>query len=107
MAQIELPILARFAAAGEIASLAMVIRTYRRHDASLYHSEVSGMMKNSKLQRAVSRFIHIVGLIFDQMSVLIVSSMREREKKVVLLNVAKYYCLRVISRLPLRRSITD
>jgi glycosyltransferase involved in cell wall biosynthesis len=99
MAQIELPILARFAAAGEIASIPRVLRSYRRHDASLYHSEVSAMARKPPFKLPVSRWLHVGRLIFDQISLLLAACVRGRVKFAVLRNVANHYASRLVREL--------
>jgi len=95
MAQFELPILARFAAKGQISSLPVVLRSYRRHSASLYNTEASSLARRSWLKRLVIGHLHIARLRGDQMTVLLLSRGPFKFKFIVLLDVAKFYYYRL------------
>jgi glycosyltransferase involved in cell wall biosynthesis len=99
MAQIELPILARLAARGEISSLPLVLRSYRRHGASLYNTEASSFSKKSRAKRLFVGHIHIARLRVDQMAVLLCASFPRKFKFAVLLEIAEFYCLRLARKL--------
>jgi glycosyltransferase involved in cell wall biosynthesis len=98
MAQIELPFLARFAAVGQIASLPIVLRSYRRHDDSLFYTEHARLQKNAGINAKLSKLVHALKLIFDQIQVLALSCLRDRGKFAVLAAVAKYYAARIWSK---------
>lgn len=99
MAQIELPILARFAAVGEIFSIPFMLRSYRRHNASLYHSEMNLHSQKSRLNRVISQHLHVARLRIDQMRVLLFSSLKPRIKGGVILDILRFYALCVIANM--------
>src|ERR1017187_2179485 len=99
MAQFELPILARFAAKGQISSLPIVLRTYRRHDASLYNTEARALWKESRVKRLIVGHAHIAKMRFGQIRVLLCSSMSYKFKIRVLLDVAKFYSCRLTQKI--------
>jgi glycosyltransferase involved in cell wall biosynthesis len=94
MSQIELPVLARFATMGEIASLPTVLRDYRRVSTSLYHSEMNSLSRKSRFARSIIQSGHISRLILDQVSVLLRSHFPLIRKFAVLLRVGAYYCMK-------------
>jgi glycosyltransferase involved in cell wall biosynthesis len=95
MSQIELPVLARLATKGEIASLPEVLRDYRRVSTSLYHSEVNSLSQRSIFARSVTRTAHISRLILDQVSVLLRSHFSLTRKLGVLFRIGTYYCVKL------------
>ena len=95
MSQIELPVLARLATMGEIASLPEVLRDYRRVSTSLYHSEVNSLSRKSIYARSITQTGHISRLIIDQVSVLLRSHFSLTLKLGVLLRVGTYYCVKL------------
>jgi hypothetical protein len=95
MAQIELPILARFAAKGQISSLPAVLRSYRRHDASLYNTETRSLSTESPIKKLLIGHLHIAKLRAEQISVLLCSSMSPGFKLGVLVDVCKFYSFRL------------
>lgn len=70
----EYPILSRFAIAGEIASLPMVLRKYRVHSSSTYKSEVYETEKKHILIRNWHNFVKLLLLRLDFSRVLLGSS---------------------------------
>ena len=70
----ELPILARFAARGEIASLPVVLRKYRSHADSVYSSEAAVISTKPLHHRVLMDIVNINRLRLDQMEVLFSSS---------------------------------
>jgi len=66
----ELPLLARFAVAGQMVSIPMVLRKYRRHDMSVFTTEVSVLKSKPVLVRYFSLLANVYRLRFDQMRVL-------------------------------------
>ncbi len=70
----ELPFLARFAAAGQIVSIPMVLRKYRRHSQSLYCTEVSNIKSKPVFVENYIYFTNLYRLRFDQMKVIIGSN---------------------------------
>jgi glycosyltransferase involved in cell wall biosynthesis len=67
----EYPILARFAAAGEIAALPIVLRTYRSHSESAFLTEVADNEKKSTLRRVVFFYGNLFKLRIDLLKVLL------------------------------------
>ena len=70
----ELPILARFAVRGEIASLPVVLRKYRSHADSVYSSEVATISTKPMHHRVLIDIVNVYRLRLDQMAVLFSSS---------------------------------
>lgn len=103
MSQIELPVLARLATAGEITSLPIVLRDYRQVSTSLYHSEVNSLSRKSIYARGITQTGHISRLMIDQMSVLLCSHFSFIRKLRVLLGVGAYYSLKLIEVIIRRR----
>jgi glycosyltransferase involved in cell wall biosynthesis len=95
MSQIELPVLARLATMGEIASLPQIMRDYRRVKTSLYHSEVNSLLQKSIFARSVTQMGHVSRLIVDQVSVLLGSRFSVARKLGVLLRVGIFYCVKL------------
>ena len=87
----ELPILARFAAAGEISSIPIVLRKYRRHGASMYTNELAEIEKKSVLRRNWIRIKNLYRLRYDQMTVLFSSSLSVESKFGVTIDVLLSY----------------
>jgi glycosyltransferase involved in cell wall biosynthesis len=92
MSQIELPVLARLAAVGEIFSFPMVLRDYRKVSTSLYHSERISLLRKSMYSRFLIQTKHVIRLMADQTVVLVRSRLSLRLKFRVLLGVGPYYC---------------
>jgi glycosyltransferase involved in cell wall biosynthesis len=97
MSQIELPVLARLAAKGEISSFPGVLRNYRRHSTSLYHSEVNSLARKAPIVRAAIFLNHARRLIADQMIVLIRSPFAPTMKFAILFDLGTYYCTRALT----------
>lgn len=97
MSQIELPVLARLAAKGEISSFPGALRNYRRHDTSLYHSEINSLARKARIVRAAVFMNHARALIADQMIVLIRSPFPLTMKFAILLGLGAYYCRRALA----------
>jgi len=95
MSQIELPVLSRLATMGEITSLPMVLRDYRRVSTSLYHSEMNSLSRKSIYAKSIIQTGHISRLIIDQVSVLLCSHFSLIRKLGVLLRVGTYYCVKL------------
>ncbi len=95
MSQIELPVLARLATMGEIASLPTALRDYRRVSTSLYHSEVDSLSRKPIFARSITQTGHISRLIIDQVRVLLCSRFSLFRKLGVLLRVGAYYCVKL------------
>lgn len=95
MSQIELPVLARLATMGEIASLPTALRDYRRVSTSLYHSELHSLSQKSRFARSITQARHISRLVIDQMSVLLRSHLSLIDKVGVLVRVGMYYCVKL------------
>jgi glycosyltransferase involved in cell wall biosynthesis len=91
MSQIELPVLARLAAVGEIFSFPRVLRDYRRVSTSLYHSELNSISKKSRIERIFIRRAHAVRLIWDQIAVLLGSSFSWSAKTRIVTRLIRYY----------------
>ena len=70
----ELPILARFAVRGEIASIPVVLRKYRSHADSVYSSEVAAISTKPVHHRVWMDIVNIYRLRLDQMAILFSSS---------------------------------
>jgi len=96
MSQIELPVLARLATMGEIASLPTVLRDYRRVSTSLYHSEMNSLSRKSIFARSIIQAEHISRLMVDQMSVLLCSHFSLVRKLGVLVRVGTYYSVKSV-----------
>jgi glycosyltransferase involved in cell wall biosynthesis len=99
LAQIELPILARFAAKGQICSLPIVLSSYRRHGTSLYNTEATARSRKSWIKRYIIGHVHIARLRIDQIAVLLMSSAPSKFKIGVLFEVGKFYFFRIALKL--------
>ena len=97
MSQIELPVLARLAAKGEISSFPGALRNYRRHGTSLYHNEINSLARKAPIVRAAVFVNHARALIADQIIVLIRSPFPLSMKFAILLRVGAYYCTRALA----------
>jgi len=97
MSQIELPVLARLAARGEISSFPGALRNYRRHGTSLYHSEINSLARKALIVRGAVFLNHARMLIADQMIVLIRSPFPPTMKFAILLDLGAYYCTRALA----------
>jgi glycosyltransferase involved in cell wall biosynthesis len=97
MSQIELPVLARLAGKGEISSFPGVLRNYRRHATSLYHSEINSLAAKSHIARAGVFLNHARALIADQMIVLLRAPFPPMMKFAILLDLGAYYCRRAVA----------
>jgi glycosyltransferase involved in cell wall biosynthesis len=91
MSQIELPVLARLAAAGEIFSFPRVLRDYRRVSTSLYHSELNSISEKTRIERIFVTTTRAVKLILDQIAVMLGSSMSWRTKTRIVGRLIRYY----------------
>jgi glycosyltransferase involved in cell wall biosynthesis len=96
MSQIELPVLARLAAVGEISSFARDLRYYRRVGTSLYHTERKLLLAKSRFGRFTIQARHFGRLIADQISVLLCSSLPGAVKLGILSRLAYFYFVRCI-----------
>jgi glycosyltransferase involved in cell wall biosynthesis len=94
MSQIELPVLARLAAAGEISSFCEVLRDYRRVATSLYHTERRSLLRKPRLLQMAIQGRHFGRLIGDQVSILLHSSLSAKAKTAIVLRLIHYYCLK-------------
>ena len=95
----ELPILARFAAAGEIASIPVILRKYRRHAASMYVRELAEISKRSIFHRFRIRIGKSYRLRFDQWAVLLSSALSPSLKCAIAFKVLFYYMRRLLRRI--------
>jgi len=100
MAGSELPILARFAVAGEISSMPTVLRKYRRHAMSVYMSEVTELSKKSIIHQIWVPIENLYRARFDQMAVLLSSTMSPSLKSTIVFKVLISYLISFICRLP-------
>ena len=107
LSQSELPFLARLAAAGEISSFSGVLRSYRRVATSVYHTEQQSLRRKSAIHRLAIQTRHVLGLIADQVSVLLGSSLPARSKAGILLRLAYYYGVECFVRLAKGRPPPD
>lgn len=94
----ELPILARFAVAGEITAIPIVLRKYRRHPTSMYSSEVGAISKLSMLRRQSIKIANLYRLRFDQMTVLWSSSLSLSFKYLISMKLLFFYLILFFSR---------
>lgn len=83
----ELPFLARFAASGEIASIPLILRKYRRHSQSSYVQEVNDLKKENFIRRYFINLLNLYRLRLDQMRVLIKSNFPLSLKFSIILSV--------------------
>lgn len=95
----ELPILARFAAAGEIASIPLALRDYRKHPNSMYMIEHSELSKRSIVYIEVTRTRNLYLLRHDQWRTLLSSEMAPRLKLSIGVRVLVSYVTSFIDRL--------
>lgn len=109
MAGSELPVLARFAVAGEIASIPSILRKYRRHEASVYMTELAALSKRSVFHGFATSICNLYERRLDQMSVLLSSSLPPKLKYMVMVKVLLSYvtssvCLaaRIVSKMSRR-----
>lgn len=98
MAGSELPILARFATAGEIASIPVVLRGYRKHAASIYMSELAAISKSSMAYRMITMTTNVYRRRLDQWATLISSTMPLRLKLSIGFRVITLYISSFIRR---------
>lgn len=96
MSQIELPVLARLATAGEIFSFAPDLRFYRRVGTSLYHTELKRLRAQSRIRQIAIVALHFGRLIADQVSVLLRSSLPATVKLGILSRLAYFYLVRCV-----------
>ncbi|MGB4268685.1 MAG: glycosyltransferase [Spirochaetota bacterium] len=95
----ELPILARFAIAGEIVAIPIVLRKYRKHSDSVYSKEVADISKCSMLRRQSIKIANQYRLRFDQMAVLWSSSLSLSFKLSISIKILFFYLMLFFSRL--------
>jgi glycosyltransferase involved in cell wall biosynthesis len=76
----EYPVLARFAAAGEIAALPVILRKYRSHSQSAFLTEVAANEKKSTLRRIVFFYGNLFKLRIDLLKVLLGAPFSWKEK---------------------------
>lgn len=102
----ELPFLARFAILGEVSSIPLVLRKYRKHPSSVYFTEAAEIAKKSLLRRKIIQFRKRYRLRRDQMIVLWSSSLSKSLKLLVSvevllfsLRIAYFRIVRVLSRI--------
>jgi glycosyltransferase involved in cell wall biosynthesis len=95
----ELPVLARFAVAGEIASIPTVLRRYRRHADSAFSVELSGLQTMPFLRRWWLNTGNLYQRRLDQICVLLTSSLTVEAKSRTLAAVASFYARLFIARL--------
>ena len=101
MSQIELPVLARLAAMGQISSFPSVSRYYRRVTTSLFHTEQRSISGSSRLRQIAIRARHFGGLMADQVSVLLHSTLPAGAKIGILLHLVYFYsvkCALILAR---------
>ncbi len=96
MSQIELPVLARLATAGEIFSFAQDLRYYRRVGTSLFHTELKALQAKSRFGQIAIVARHFGRLIGDQVSVLLRSSLPVAVKLGILLRLTYFYLVRCV-----------
>lgn len=94
----ELPILARFAVAGEIAAIPIALRKYRRHPTSIYSSEVRVISNLSVLRRQLIKIANTYRLRLDQIIVLWSSSLSLSFKISISIKLLNYYSVLFFSR---------
>jgi glycosyltransferase involved in cell wall biosynthesis len=94
----ELPILARFAVAGEIAAIPIALRKYRRHPTSIYSSEVRVISNFSVLRRQLIKIANTYRLRLDQIIVLWSSSLSLSFKISISIKLLNYYSVLFLSR---------
>jgi glycosyltransferase involved in cell wall biosynthesis len=99
MAGSELPILARFAVAGEIASIPAVLRKYRRHSASIYMSELTERSKKSMLHKGWISIGNLYGLRYEQMAVLLSSTLSPGLKYTIVIKMLFSYLISFVCRM--------
>lgn len=99
MAGSELPILARFAIAGEIASIPIALRKYRRHSGSAYHTEINAINKKPLLIKYFINLANLYSLRFDQIKVLIISNLPLSQKIKIIILVHLGYLKSFLGRL--------
>jgi len=76
----EYPILARFAAAGEITALPIVLRKYRSHSSGVFLTEVAEIKRKSKWRRIVFFYGNVFKLRMDLFKVLLDSPFTWKSK---------------------------
>ncbi len=81
----EYPILSRLAAAGEITSLPIVLKSYRVHDSSTYKTTVAEIAKKPKLIRDWHIFVNLSLLRIDFWRVLLLSNAPIKSKYYIML----------------------
>jgi glycosyltransferase involved in cell wall biosynthesis len=94
----ELPILARFAAVGTIASIPAILRKYRSHADSLYSSELAAITMKPVHHRVLMDITNINRLRLDQMTVLFSSSYPVAFKLQIFSKVVFFYSKYFISK---------
>jgi len=94
----ELPILARFAARGEIASIPAVLRKYRSHADSVYSSEIAAISARPVHHRVLLELANIYRLRLDQLAVLFSSSYSTGFKYRTLGKVVYFYLTYLLSK---------
>lgn len=94
----ELPLLSRFAALGEIASLPLVLRTYRYHVESMFHIE-QAQLSSQPIKGRFLKYYNVLWHQVDQMLVLMQSSYPYKFKLHILYNVLKYYIIIFTNRI--------
>jgi glycosyltransferase involved in cell wall biosynthesis len=76
----EYPILARFAASGEIASLPIILRKYRSHSSGVYLAEVAENERKPKWRRIVFFYGNVFRIRMDLLKVLLSSPFAWKSK---------------------------
>ena len=76
----EYPIIARFAASGEITSLPFVLRTHRSHSSSAFQTETRENMQRDKLSRIAFFYSNLFVMRVDLFKVVLGSALTTRDK---------------------------
>lgn len=95
----EAPFLARFALSGEVVSIPLALRKYRRHDASAYMTEDREIRAESRLQRRWIEFVNLHRYRIGQMMVLLSSSLPTRTKLGIMWQVHLVYTQYFLAKL--------
>lgn len=98
MAANELPFLARMAVCGEIASISSVLRVYRYHDQSWFQLEREALHQ-SRFMGAIKNIYNIAWRRFDQVYVLLTSTISVSSKIGIFTRVVIYYISGVFRRM--------
>jgi hypothetical protein len=94
----EIPILARFAAAGEIVSIPVALRRYRRHAASISWTTVAEVKRMSLLRCRWFSVSAACRARVEQLAVLSRAEIRRREKVTIIISILGSYFTYVVQR---------